>query len=342
MQKDIQSKIKGMLYGLCIGDALAMPVHWYYNRLALQNDYGLITDYLPPRNPHPDSILWRSTYQATGPKGEILHDQARYWGKRGIHYHQFLKAGENTLNVRIGGLLIESLNQNSAYDETDFLKRYIDFMTSPHRHRDTYVEECHRNFFRNYAAGLAPNNCGVEEKHIGGLSAIIPIVAFYHNQPRTARDIALAHLKLTHPGIRMETAAALLIDVLLAVLSGERLHDTIVSLCEAQRNPLLGHPFTKLLKQPDEVVIGRHFSPACYVEDAVPAVIYLALKYHHDPERALIVNTNLGGDNAGRGAVLGALLGADGGIDSFPERWLTGLVQPWPELRVSPEPSTEK
>jgi len=36
----------------------------------------------------------------------------------------------------------------------------------------------------------------------------------------------------------------------------------------------------------------------------------LALKYHHDPEKALIANTNLGGDNAARGSVLGALLGA--------------------------------
>jgi len=30
----------------------------------------------------------------------------------------------------------------------------------------------------------------------------------------------------------------------------------------------------------------------------------MALKYHDDPQEALIANTNLGGDNAGRGAVL--------------------------------------
>jgi ADP-ribosylglycohydrolase len=64
------------------------------------------------------------------------------------------------------------------------------------------------------------------------------------------------------------------------------------------------------------------FSTACCVEDSVPAVVYLALKYHDDPENALIVNTNLGGDNAARGAVLGALLGASHGVDQFP---LAGL-----------------
>lgn len=38
--------------------------------------------------------------------------------------------------------------------------------------------------------------------------------------------------------------------------------------------------------------------------------LYLALKYGDLPERGLIANTMCGGDNAGRGAVLGALLGA--------------------------------
>ena len=38
------SRSRGALYGLYIGDALAMPVHWYYNREALMRDYGLVTD----------------------------------------------------------------------------------------------------------------------------------------------------------------------------------------------------------------------------------------------------------------------------------------------------------
>jgi hypothetical protein len=82
-----EEKRKGSLWGLCIGDALAMPVHWYYNRSALFNDYGFVTEYLAPCNPHPDSILFRSHYTAAGPRGEILHDQAQYWGQKGIHYH---------------------------------------------------------------------------------------------------------------------------------------------------------------------------------------------------------------------------------------------------------------
>ncbi|CAB1076763.1 hypothetical protein D1AOALGA4SA_4560 [Olavius algarvensis Delta 1 endosymbiont] len=323
---------RGALYGLCIGDALAMPVHWYYNRQTLLNDYGRVTEYLAPRSPHPDSILWRSGYAAPNDKGEILHEQARYWGQRGIHYHQFLKAGENTLNVKICRLLIRSINETGNYDADDFLRRYITFMTSPDSHRDTYVEEYHRNFFANYARGLPPRKCAVEEKHIGGLIGMIPVALFYSKESPKAREAALSHLALTHPGPRMRAAGTLVIDILLEVLNGTPLNAAILADIKAQRNPLLGHPFVKLLDEPDERVIGPRFSTACYVEDSVPAVVYLALKYHDDPESALIVNTNLGGDNAARGAVLGALLGAAHGVEKFPDRWIDGLVEPPPNI----------
>ncbi|MEM9083788.1 MAG: ADP-ribosylglycohydrolase family protein, partial [Planctomycetota bacterium] len=61
-----------------------------------------------PRNPHPDSILWRSRYEASNKRGDILREQGKYWGEagRGIHYHQFLQAGENTLNFRLSKLVL--------------------------------------------------------------------------------------------------------------------------------------------------------------------------------------------------------------------------------------------
>ena len=330
----LHSKAYDSLLGLYIGDALAMPVHWYYNRQALNRDYGRVTDYMAPCNPHPDSILWRSSYQASGAAGEILHDQAQYWGQKGIHYHQFLKAGENTLNVKIGRLLIESINETGNYDSDDFLKKYIAFMTTPGNHRDTYIEECHRNFFANYARGIPPRKCGVAEKHIGGLVGIVPLVAYYFKQPGKAREAAMTHLALTHPGNKMETAGSLVIDVLLKVLNGINLKAALIEEIESQHNPLLGHPFKKWLEDPDDWVIGPRLSTACYVEDAVPAVVFLALKYHDEPEKALIVNTNLGGDNAGRGAILGAFLGAACGMARFPRRWIDGLVDPPPDLRM--------
>jgi ADP-ribosylglycohydrolase len=309
-----------------------MPVHWYYNRLALHRDYGLVKDYVAPRNPHLDSILWRSSYRPINEKGEILHEQARYWGQRGIHYHQFLEAGENTLNLKLCAQLMESLNDKGLYDADDYLKRYISYMTIPGNHRDTYVEEYHRHFFIKYAKGVSPEKCGVHEKHIGGLVGLVPIVVFYRDDPQEAKKAALKHLSLTHLGTEMEAAASLVVELLLQLLDGEPLQEALISQIREQRSPFAGYPFLKWLDEEDETVVGRRFSTACYVEESVPSVIYLALKYHDDPEAGLIVNTNLGGDNAYRGAVLGALFGAANGLEAFPRRWVRGLHHPPPDL----------
>jgi ADP-ribosyl-[dinitrogen reductase] hydrolase len=327
-----ESRCWGASYGLFIGDALAMPAHWYYDTLALQRDYGHVTDYVAPKNPHPDSILWRSSYRPPNEKGNILHDQSQYWGKRGIHYHQFLEAGENTLNLKLCALLMESLNANRGYASDDYLKRYIAFMTTPGTHRDTYVEEYHRHFFTNYATGKPPDECGVMEKHIGGLVGLVPIVIFYRHLPSRAKEAALDHLSLTHLGQKMTSAAELLVHLLLEVLSGKPLREVLLQEIRDQKNPFYGHPYREWLVESDDKVVGRHLSTACYVEESVPSVLYLALKYHDEPEQGLIVNTNLGGDNVHRGAVLGALLGAANGLEALPPRWVKGLRHRPPDL----------
>ena len=89
--------------GMLVADAAAMPVHWYYDQRALLRDYpefsaAGLESFVGPRGPHPDSILWRSSYVPLNEKGDILRDQAEYWGRRGVHYHQFLRAGES-MNV---------------------------------------------------------------------------------------------------------------------------------------------------------------------------------------------------------------------------------------------------
>ena len=72
-------------------------------------------------------------------------------------------------------------------------------------------------------------------------------------------------------------------------------------------------------------MIGNILSSACYIDQSFPAVLYLTARYEHDFEAAMVANTNVGGDNCHRGAVLGALMGAAYGLPAIPERWIRGL-----------------
>ena len=318
---DLNGRKRGCLLGAFLGDALAMPVHWYYDRAALVRDYGRVTDLVAPKSPHADSILWRSGYSAPNAKGEILHDQAKYWGQRGVHYHQFLRAGENTLNMQLALELLASLRACGKYNCDAYTRRYIEFLTAPGRHRDTYVEECHRNFFTKYARGKKPEDCGGEDIHIGGLAHVPLLAAWYANDEAAALAAVHLHVRVTHRGELVETAARNLTKMLIAILNGADVRGSI----EKFGNGWVGRKkFEAWAARPDEEVIGAILSPACYLEDSFPASLYLAWKYADDLEAALVANTILGGDNCHRGIVVGALVGAGG--TPVPGRWERGLL----------------
>jgi len=309
------------LLGAFLGDALAMPVHWYYDRTALVRDYGRVAELTAPKNPHPGSILWRSSYAAPNAKGEILHGQAEYWGRPGVHYHQFLRAGENTLNMQLSLELLAMLRERGGYDRDDYLRRYVLFMTTPDRHRDTYIEECHRNFFTKYARGKKPADCGGEDIHIGGLAHVPLLAVWFADDEAAALAAVHEHVRVTHRGEQIETAARDLTKMLVAILNGAGVRESI----EKFGHGWVGRKkFEAWAKLPDEEVVGLILSPACYLADSFPASLFLAWKYADDLEAALVANTNIGGDNCHRGIVVGALVGAGG--TGVPERWQQGLV----------------
>ena len=314
------TQLPDALLGALAADAVAMPVHWYYDRAALARDYGEITSYLAPRNPHADSILWRSSYTALNPRGDILHDQARYWGQRGVHYHQFLAAGENTLNFQLALRLYQQTVALGHYDADAWLAFYIEFMLTSGRHRDTYVEEYHREFFTNYARGRRPRACGVADVHIGGLA---PVPALFAALAGTAADVATVvreQVTLTHKDPGVLRAADCFVRMLAAVQAGEPLRAAIFA---HGSDWISAAKVAAWSKEPDAVVIGRRLSPACYIPDAFPAALYLAWKYADDFGAGICANAQVGGDSCHRGAVVGALLGEANGV---PAAWRDGLT----------------
>lgn len=307
--------------GSLVADALAMPGHWYYNREALRDDYGVLDRYQSPRNPHPDSILWRSQYLPLNDQADILHDQARYWGQRGIHYHQFLKAGENTTNLKLAGELYQLIRTEEGYDGERWLNHYVQRMRTPGWHRDTYLEEYHRAFFNRLASGKSLLKCGIKDEHIGGLAQVPALLAAL---PPSAdwRALVRFHVSLTHRHSNLLRAAGCLARLLHRVNEGMGLRESIA---REAGDWFSSKRAERWATRSDDVVIGQILSPACYIDQAFPAALYLAWKYHDSFDDGIIANAMVGGDNCHRGVVVGALLGAANTVD--PE-WLRELHEP--------------
>ena len=311
--------------GSLVADALAMPVHWYYDQRALLRDYPEFATaeppgYVAPRSPHADSILWRSSYVPLNEKGDILREQAQFWGKRGVHYHQFLAAGENTLNFRLAIELAALVRRDRDYDPEAWLDRYVTFMLTPGSHRDTYVEEYHRHFFTNFASGRKPINCGVRDVHIGGLAPVPALVAALGPKHPDLRRIVRVHVGLTHKDDEVLDAADVLARMLVRVCGGDDLRATIL---DEGRDWISAAKVARWEREPDHVVVGGLLSPACYIPDAFPAALFLAWRYAGDLAAGAAVNARVGGDNCHRGAVVGSLLGA---ASPIPHRLAEGLA----------------
>ncbi|MEZ4550782.1 MAG: ADP-ribosylglycohydrolase family protein [Desulfobacterales bacterium] len=120
-----------------------------------------------------------------------------------------------------------------------------------------------------------------DENHIGGLALYLPVLIVFSKDRDHARKTALQHLALTHGGPAMARGGALIADILLDVLYGRSLPDAILS------RDVYNQQLASLLDFPDPVVVGRHFSPACYLQESIPATLYLALKYADNPSEAL-------------------------------------------------------
>ena len=327
-----QKKAAAALKNMFVADALAMPVHWFYNPADIEKAFpGGVTRFEAAPAVHPSSIMSLHSTRAGGRGSQdknrrereivgdvILKGKRHFWGQPYQHYHQGMQAGDNTLNAHCARVLLRSLTANSGgYDKQRFLDDYIDFMMDyPPRHPDTYAESYHRGFFANLESGKAREFCAAtthDTPSIGGLVTIAPIVFAERLRGvsiNAVKEHCRQHLYLTHADdmlARVCTDYVHLLDDLLfrdpEQTGAEILARAAKSSCGLDLEALLEKSLD------DWYVVGRMFSSACYITDSWPSVLYLAYKYAAAPKQALLANTNLGGDNVHRGIVLGALLG---------------------------------
>lgn len=347
-------RVESALKTTFIADTLAMPVHWYYQPMDIERAFpGGIKQFESAPEFHPSSIMSLHSKNkggrhsnVAGTKGYlphkqvpqvvgdiILQDKAQFWDVPNVHYHQGMQAGENTLNAHCARLLMRTLaNSSQGYERSVFVEAYIDFMTAqPAAHPDTYAESYHRGFFANLAQGRKPENCAMkthDTASIGALVTIAPLVFSQRLRDKSIAEIKItcrAHLALTHPDEFLMQVCDDYVQLLCGMMEVQDELGVKALLVEASKGAAK-LDLAGLIKRnlPDHQVVGQMFSRACYISDSWPVVLYLAYKYLNHPWQALIVNTNLGGDNVHRGMVLGALLGLL--IDNVATSWFVQLA----------------
>lgn len=340
----LEDKMKGCLWGMYIGDALSMPVHWSYDVSAMKRTYGRIKDYMPAPDTVDNTIMYKHWNTNNSHSKDVIgkvinHDTAHMWKQPYTHYHAGMKAGENTLDLRLARVLGRSVIKERGYNAAAYLRDFAEFMTTPGSHNDVYADAFLRQFFYNHKVlGKELEDSAGEMNHdtasgAGLVSVPLVTVASLAQPVSASNELVSKHVMLTHRSDRLVRFGTLYSSLLSALL----LHDDrgVAKRAMELAGQEMGVDLAELVshKLSDTVVLGSMFSIACYIADGMPSLVYLVYKYlDQSPddfegcfEETVLANTNCGGENCHRGALVGALVGATTGASKIPARLIEGL-----------------
>jgi ADP-ribosylglycohydrolase len=187
----------------------------------------------------------------------------------------------------------------------------------------------------NIKAGKELTDAGSDSDDFAGAARIAPLAYRYRNNLTELIESAKAQSKLTHNNQEVIDSAEFFGRLAFNVLKGAKPSAAIQQILETHFNR---EPYIKWVAdgikstEKDTRQAMLDMGQMCEVKAAFPCVIHLITKYEGDLKEGLIENAMAGGDSAGRGLIVGMILGAHLGLDAIPPNWLSDL-KAYPKIR---------
>ena len=181
---------------------------------------------------------------------------------------------------------------------------------------------------QNLAQGKAIEEAGSSSTDLSGAARIAPLVFLYHKDSETLVKAARAQTQMTHNNPLVIDSAEFFARVCCKVLEGT---SPAKAMTEVAAQRFKGLPLFAWVKEgiesagEDSVSTIARFGQSCHTDEAFPGVVHLIAKYEKDLKEALVQAVMAGGDSAGRGLMVGMVLGAHLGDKGLPKEWVSGL-----------------
>jgi len=287
----MREKPKAMVFASFAADALALGVHWIYNTNVIDKKFGRVETYLKPERP---------TYHPTKARGEFTH------------------YGDQTM------ILLESVSTCAGFDLDDFSQRWQSLFDN----YNGYFDNATKRTLENLKSGKLPSAAGSDSDDLAGASRIAPLLYVYREDLEKLTASAGAQTAFTHNNSLVIESAKFFATVTYHVLQGA---SPVSAIALVKRDEFNSGPFSDWIaaglgsvgKETRQAILD--FGQMCETAAAFPGVIHLIAKYENDLKQALIENAMAGGDSAGRGLIVGMVLGAYLGMDAIPQKWLTDM-----------------
>ena len=282
---------RAMVLASFAGDSLALGAHWIYDAEKIRREFGRV-DTL--RKPLPNS------YHPTKEKGDFTH------------------YGDQTF------VLLESISARKGFDLSDFSKRWQELFKT---YRG-YFDQATKKTLQNLAQGKAVEEAGSPSTDLSGAARIAPLVFLYHKDRETLVRAARAQTRMTHNNPLVIDSAEFFARVCCKVLDGTAPTKAMTEVAAERFEGSLLDAWVKAgleSSEEDSPPTIARFGQSCHTDEAFPGVVHLIAKYEKDLKEGLVQAVMAGGDSAGRGLMVGMVLGACLGESSLPKDWVSEL-----------------
>jgi ADP-ribosylglycohydrolase len=288
----VKTTAQAMVVASFAADALALGAHWIYDVSQIDARFGRMTDFQKPTPP---------TYHPAKERGEQTH------------------YGDQAL------VLLRSVAACGGFEEDHFGRSWREFF----RTYNGYFDGATKQTLKNMEAGLTGVQAASTSDDLAGASRIAAIVYRYRKEPERAAEHARRQTALTHNSPPVLAAAEFFSRLACRVLEGVRPIEAMQQTAaeNAMAEPVAGWVRAGIASRSEDTRSAiRRFGQMCEISAAFPATVHLIAAYEDRLEEGLIQNVMAGGDSAGRGLLVGLVLGAWGGPAAIPERWLAGCA----------------
>ncbi|MGD8983987.1 MAG: ADP-ribosylglycohydrolase family protein [Desulfobacteraceae bacterium] len=282
---------KGMVLASFVADSLALGVHWIYDTAWIEKEFGRVDTFLKPGS---------DSYHPTKDRGEFTH------------------YGDQTF------VLLESLAAKRGFDLDDFATRWRRLF----ERYDGYYDQATKATLQNFSLDKTPVDAGSPSNDLSGASRVAPLVFCYQDDLDTLVEAARDQTRMTHNNPDVIDGAEFFARVSWLVLRGTPPIPAVEEVSnERFDKSSLWHWVRDGIESKDVESVSAiaRFGQSCHVDDAFAGVVHLIAKYENNLEEALVQAVMAGGDSAGRGMVVGMVLGAHLGEQALPEQWISGL-----------------
>ena len=277
---------RGMLLAAFLGDAFSLGAHWIYDTTRINQEFGLINNFVDPLG---------DTYHLGKERGDFTH------------------YGDQTL------LLLKFISDYGEYSSEFFMQQWFAYMSK----YNGYVDNATSETLANIKAGKNILDSGSTSEDLSIVGRMLPIL--YYKKERAVVDECLEFCKLTHSSQLCLDCTEYIADVISAIIDGgsplEAIENCLSANSEIQELVEVG--LASIDRDTTEVI--SELGQSCNIRDSLSSTIHLIAKYQYDFESALINNVMAGGDSAARGMLIGGILGAHITEDNLPTEWLNQI-----------------